>query len=83
MDIIRFVFKHKWPIFGVTIIAAIASVIVSYMITPKFRSSVILFPKTQVSASQALNTSELINTDDHIMNFGDEEATEQLIQTLY
>ena len=83
MDIIRFVFKHKWPIFGVTIMAAIASVIVSYMITPKFRSSVILFPKTQVSASQALNTSELINTDDHIMNFGDEEATEQLIQTLY
>jgi uncharacterized protein involved in exopolysaccharide biosynthesis len=83
MDIIRFVFKHKWPIIGVTIIAAIASVIVSYMITPKFKSSVILFPKTQVSASQALNTAELINTDDHIMNFGDEEATEQLIQTLY
>jgi uncharacterized protein involved in exopolysaccharide biosynthesis len=83
MDIIRFVFKHKWPIVGVTIIAAIASVVISYMITPKFKSSVILFPKTQVSASQALSTSELINTDDHIMNFGDEEATEQLIQTLY
>ncbi len=83
MDIIRFVFKHKWPIIFVTIFAAIASVIVSYMITPKFKSSVILFPKTQVSASQALNTSELINTDNHIMNFGDEEATEQLIQTLY
>lgn len=83
MDIIRFVFKHKWPIILVTIFAAIASVIVSYMITPKFKSSVILFPKTQVSASQALNTAELINTDDHIMNFGDEEATEQLIQTLY
>jgi len=83
MDIIRFVFKHKWPIIGVTIIAAIASVIVSYMIAPKFKSSVILFPKTQVSASQALNNAELINTDDHIMNFGDEEATEQLIQTLY
>lgn len=83
MDIIRFVFKHKWPIIGVTLIAAIASVIVSLVITPKFKSSVILFPKTQVSASQALNTAELINTDDHIMNFGDEEATEQLIQTLY
>lgn len=83
MDIIRFVFKHKWPIFFVTLIAAIASVIASFLITPKYKSSVILFPKSQVSASQALTNSELINTEDHIMNFGDEEATEQLIQTLY
>ncbi|MBI9054772.1 MAG: hypothetical protein JEY96_13195 [Bacteroidales bacterium] len=83
MDIIRFIFKHKWPILSVTILAAIAAVIVSVNITPKFKSSVILFPKTQVSVSNALSMSELINTDDHIMNFGDEEATEQLIQTLY
>ena len=83
MDIIRFIFKHKWPIIIVTLIAAIASVIVSMTITPKFKSSVILYPKTQVSVSHALTTAELIDPDDHIMNFGDEEATEQLIQTLY
>lgn len=83
MDLIRFMFKHKWPIIMVTVIAAIASVIVSYTITPKFKSSVILYPKTQVSVSHALTTAELIDPDDHIMNFGDEEATEQLIQTLY
>lgn len=83
MDIIRFIFKHKWPILIVTLVAAIASIIVSINITPKFKSSVIFFPKTQVSVSNALSMSELINTDDHIMNFGDEEATEQLIQTLY
>ena len=83
MDIIRFMFKHKWPIIIVTIIAAISSVIVSMTITPKFKSSVILYPKTQVSVSHALTTAELIDPDDHIMNFGDEEATEQLIQTLY
>lgn len=83
MDIIRFIFKHKWPVIIVTLIAVIASVIVSLNITPKFKSSVVLFPKTQVSVSHALSTAELINTDDHIMNFGDEEATEQLIQTLY
>ncbi|PLX20397.1 MAG: hypothetical protein C0597_04240, partial [Marinilabiliales bacterium] len=83
MDIIRFMFKHKWPIIMVTLIAAIASVIVSLTITPKFKSSVVLYPKTQVSVSHALTTSELIDPDDHIMNFGDEEATEQLIQTLY
>lgn len=83
MDIIRFMFKHKWPIIIVTLVAAIASVIVSMTITPKFKSSVILYPKTQVSVSHALITAELIDPDDHIMNFGDEEATEQLIQTLY
>jgi uncharacterized protein involved in exopolysaccharide biosynthesis len=83
MDLIRFMFKHKWPIIIVTVIAAIASVIVSYTITPKFKSSVILYPKTQVAVSHALTTAELIDPDDHIMNFGDEEATEQLIQTLY
>ncbi|MFC2151296.1 Wzz/FepE/Etk N-terminal domain-containing protein [Bacteroidota bacterium] len=83
MDIIRFMFKHKWPIIIVTLIAAIVSVIVSMTITPKFKSSVILYPKTQVSVSHALTTAELIDPDEHIMNFGDEEATEQLIQTLY
>jgi len=83
MDIIRFIVKHKWPIITITLIAAIASIIVSLVIPPKFKSSVIFYPKTQVAASHALTTSELIDPDDHIMNFGDEEATEQLIQTLY
>ncbi|MDY6799812.1 MAG: Wzz/FepE/Etk N-terminal domain-containing protein [Bacteroidota bacterium] len=83
MDIIRFIFKNKWPIITITVIAAIASVIVSLVITPKYKSSVIFYPKTQVAASHALTTSELIDPDDHIMNFGDEEETEQLIQTLY
>ena len=83
MDIIRFMFKHKWPIIIVTLIAAIAAIIVSYTITPKFKSSVIFYPKTQASISHALTNSELLDPDDHIMNFGDEEETEQLIQTLY
>lgn len=83
MDIIRFMFKHKWPIIIVTLIAAIASVIVSTTIVSKFKSSVILYPKTQVSVSHALTSSKLIDPDDHILNFGDEEETEQLIQTLY
>ncbi|MDA3953922.1 MAG: Wzz/FepE/Etk N-terminal domain-containing protein [Bacteroidales bacterium] len=82
MDIIRFMFKHKWPIIIVTLIAAIASIIASMAITPKFKSSVIFYPKTQVSVSHALTTYELINPDMHIMNFGDEEEAEQLIQTL-
>ena len=83
MDIIRFMFKHKWPIIIITLIAAIASVVVSLLLDEKYKSYVILYPKTQVSVSHALTTSELLDPDDHIMNFGDEEDTEQLIQTLY
>lgn len=83
MDIIRFMFKHKWPIISITLIAAIASIIVSLTMEEKYKSFVILYPKTQVSVSNALTTSEIVNRDNHIMNFGDEEATEQLIQTLY
>jgi len=83
MDIIRFIFKHKWPVLSITLIAAVASVVVSLYITPMYKSSVIFYPKTQVSVSHALMSGQLIDADDHIMNFGDEEATEQLIQTLY
>lgn len=82
MDIVRFIFKNKWPIIIITFLAAVISIIVSLNIQEKYKSSVVLFPKTQVSVSNALVTSELINTDDHIMNFGDDEATEQLIQAL-
>lgn len=81
-DIVRFMFKHKVPILIVTLLAAIISIIVSLQITPKYKSSVVIYPKTQVSASNALVSSELINSDDHIMNFGEEEEAEQLIQTL-
>jgi len=83
MDIIRFIFKNKWPIAIITLIAAVAAIIVSLTIEEKYKSSVVLFPKTQVSVSNALSTSELINTDNQILSFGDKEATEQLIQALH
>ena len=83
MDIIRFMFKHKWPILTITVIAAISAVVVSLTLPEKFKSTVVFYPKTQVSISHALETGQLIDADDHIMNFGDEEAAEQLIQTLH
>ncbi|MGM0549654.1 MAG: Wzz/FepE/Etk N-terminal domain-containing protein [Bacteroidota bacterium] len=82
-DLIRFIFRYKWTIAVITFLAAVVSIIVSLQITPKYASSVILFPKSQTAASQALTTGELINPDDHLLNFGEEEATEQLIQALH
>lgn len=81
-DIIRFIFRYKWTIAAITLLAAVVSIIVSLQITPKYAASTFLFPKTQVTASQALASAELVKPEDHLLNFGDEEATEQLLQTL-
>jgi LPS O-antigen subunit length determinant protein (WzzB/FepE family) len=82
-DLIRFIFRYKWTIAAITLVAAVVSIIVSLQITPKFASSVILYPKSQTAVSQAITTSELIDPEDHLLNFGDEEATEQLLQALH
>lgn len=82
-DLIRFLFRYKWTITAITFLAAVVSIIVSLQITPKFASTVILYPKSQTAVSQAITTSELIDPKDHLLNFGDEEATEQLLQALH
>jgi len=82
-DLIRFIFRYKWTIAAITLVAAVVSIIVSLQITPKFASTVILYPKSQTAVSQAITTSELIDPEDHLLNFGDEEATEQLLQALH
>ncbi len=82
-DLIRFIFRYKWTIAAITFLAAVVSIIVSLQITPKFASTVILYPKSQTAVSQAITTSELIDPEDHLLNFGDEEATEQLLQALH
>jgi uncharacterized protein involved in exopolysaccharide biosynthesis len=64
----------------VIFIAAIVSAIASLMIQPKFKSSVILFPVSSSSISQALmsqNTGEK-----QLLKFGEEEEVEQMMQVL-
>jgi hypothetical protein len=60
---------------------AIVSVIVSLLISPKFLSSVVIYPASTSSVSKALLTDMTMSPKD-VMKFGEEEETEQLLQIL-
>ena len=79
-------FLHRWrkPLITVTVVAVLAAVIFSspYFITPKFKSTVILYPAATNAISKALLTENTGNQDD-ILEFGEDEETEQLLQILH
>jgi uncharacterized protein involved in exopolysaccharide biosynthesis len=65
----------------IAIVTLVCSSIVSFSIKDKFESSVILYPTTTSSISKALITENFGGKDD-ILEFGDIEQAEQLIQIL-
>ena len=79
------VFLYNWrkPLLIVTIAAFIASIIFSspFFITPKFKSTVILFPTSTNSISKAL-LSENVGEKQDILQFGEDEQAEQMLQIL-
>ncbi|NPA67627.1 MAG: hypothetical protein GXO50_03360 [Chlorobi bacterium] len=77
-DILVFLYKKRKPIILITVLGAVASIIVSLLITPMYKSTVILYPASSVSVSKAL----LGNAKGNLMAFGEEEETEQLLQIL-
>ncbi len=81
MDLVQFVYK-RWKIFLiVVIIAGIVSSIVSMSITPKFESSVILFPASSSSVSKSLLSRNTSSKSD-VLHFGEDEEAERLLQVL-
>jgi len=79
------VFLTTWrnPLIIITIIAFVASIIFSssVFISPKYKSTVVLFPTSTSSISKALLSENIGNKND-IMEFGEEEQTEQMLQLL-
>jgi len=59
----------------------VAGVVAAYVITPLYRSEVIMFPAITNSASKALLNEQTTGRDD-ILALGDEEDSEQLLQML-
>lgn len=80
-DFITYVWSKRKTLITVSIIAAIVSMIVSLFITPKFRSTVILFPASSASISKTL-LSQNVRAEDDLLKFGTEEEGEQLMQVL-
>jgi len=65
----------------IAIAAAIVSGAASFLITPKYKSKVVLFPAASTPVSQVLLTN--YPTNKNIEGFGEEEEAEQVLQVLY
>ncbi len=83
VNFLWFIWKWKWIIVSVTLIAGILAAVFSgpKFITPMFRSTVILFPTSTNSISKAI-MDEIPGGKQDLMSFGEEAEAEQMIQIL-
>jgi uncharacterized protein involved in exopolysaccharide biosynthesis len=83
-DLVRYAWEKKGILIALSSIAFIASLIVSLLITPRFKSGVVLFPAASVSLSKSLVETSSISTDNRdIMSFGEDEEAERMLQILH
>jgi capsular polysaccharide biosynthesis protein len=82
-NFIIFLHNRRKPLFYVTLVTILASVIFSspFFITPMYKSSVIMFPTSSNSISKALLSENIAEKQD-ILGFGEDEQTEQMLQIL-
>jgi uncharacterized protein involved in exopolysaccharide biosynthesis len=82
-NFIVFMIQWRKPLLYITLAALIASIVFSspFFITPKYKSTVIMFPTSSNSISKAL-LAENTGEKQDILEFGEEEQTEQMLQIL-
>ncbi len=80
-NFIFFLYKWRKHLIIIGLVSAILSGALSFLITPKYKSSVILFPTSTNAISKALLSDNFGGKQD-IMEFGEEEQSEQLLQIL-
>jgi len=82
-DNIFFYIIRRWRFFAAVVIAAVlVSSIVSLLIPPRYKSTVILFPAASVPVSQVLLAPGYSGSRVGITSFGEEEEAEQVLQIL-
>ncbi len=79
MDLAVYIWKRKIPLLIIIFVAGIVSIIASLMITPRFKSSVVMFPAIQASVSKSLLMNEY---QWNFQDVGEEEQVETLLQIL-
>ena len=77
-DFIQFVWLNRKFIIGFTAVATVIAMVISFLITPLYLSTAIVFP----AASSTVSFSEQRNAKSASMDFGEEEQAEQLVQIL-
>ncbi|MFT4544291.1 MAG: hypothetical protein ACI9UR_000937 [Bacteroidia bacterium] len=82
-NLLLFIVRWRKPLVILTLAAAVLSAIFSdsTFITPKFESTVIMFPTSTASISKSLLSKNNQSKED-LLSFGEEEQAEQLIQIL-
>ena len=75
-DLIAFIYQKRKPILIITAVAAVASIVVSIMMTPYYKAQAIVFPTR--SNSVDFNS----NARNSVVEFGDEADAERLLQVL-
>ena len=80
VDLLIYIWKKRWILGTVGVIAGVASIIISIMITPMFEASVIMFPANNVMVSKELLVQNF--SGENVHGFGEEEQAEQLLQVL-
>ncbi len=82
-NLLLFIVRWKKPLIIITLAATVLSAIFSapMFVTPKFESTVIMFPTSTASISKSL-LAKNNNSKEDILSFGEEEQAEQLIQIL-
>ncbi len=81
-NLFKFCFKHRFAlIISLVFSVFVSSVISLFFMQEKFKSSAVIFPTTTNSISQALLIEDNPYKKD-ILEFGEEESTEQLLQVL-
>ncbi|MCK4569103.1 MAG: hypothetical protein KAT76_02360 [Bacteroidales bacterium] len=80
---IYFLYFWRKPLIIIILLAVLASILFSspLFITPKYKSSVILFPVATNSISKAL-ISQQSGIKEDVLGFGEEEQAEQMLQIL-
>lgn len=81
-NLLVFIWGKRVPLLILTGIAAVVSAVVSLLITPKYASTVVLFPSSSTSVSEALLSTSQFATND-LLEFGEEEEVERMLQILY
>ncbi len=79
----KLLIEYRKPVFIILVIAALFAIVFStpFFITPLYKSTAIIYPTSSNSISKVL-ISTTYQSEKDIMNFGEDEQTEQMLQVL-
>lgn len=81
VDLLIYIWNKRYVLLAVGFIAGVVSIIASMLITPMFKSNVIMFPVTDATISKSLLSANF-QSNRNMYGFGEEEQAEQLLQVL-